>query len=93
VYLTVHNANVKERLTDWQERLNTLGWRVMSLSGNKSEDSQTFICADILVTTTYHWEVASRTREIQRSLEAGKVSIRNVILIHVFVHICITVTG
>jgi hypothetical protein len=70
---------VKKRLTDWQERLNSFGWKVLSLSGNINEDVQTFFSADILVTTTYHWEVACRTREIRRSLEAGKVSIKNVI--------------
>jgi hypothetical protein len=71
---------MKERLTDWQERLNSFGWKVLSLSGNINEDIQTFFSADILVTTSYHWEVASHTREIRRSLEAGKVSVKNVTL-------------
>lgn len=51
----------------------------MPLSEDISEDIQTFFSADILVTTAYRWEVLSRAREIQKSLESGKVSIDNVI--------------
>jgi len=76
VYLTVHNTTVKERCTDWQERFNSFSWKVLSLSENISEDVHTFFNADILVTTAYRWEVASRTREIRRSIAAGKVSIK-----------------
>jgi hypothetical protein len=70
VYLTVRNTTVKERCTDWQERFNSCSWKVLSLSENISEDVQTFFNADILVTTAYRWEVASHTREIQRSISS-----------------------
>jgi len=76
VYVTVHNTTVKKRCTDWHERFNSFSWKVLSLSENVSEDVQTFFSADILVTTAYRWEVASRTREIRRSIAAGKVSIK-----------------
>lgn len=79
MYLTVHNTTVKERHTDWQVRFNGFSWKVLSLSENVSEDVQTFFSADILVTTPYRWEVASHTREVRRSIAAGKVSIINMI--------------
>jgi hypothetical protein len=80
----VLNTTVKERHTDWQERFSSLGWKVLSLSENISEDVQTFFNADILVTTTYRWEVASRTREIRRAIADGKVSIKSVIFFYMF---------
>jgi len=93
VYVTVHNTTVKERRTDWQERFNSLSWKVLSLSENNSEDVQTFFSADILVTTAYRWEVASRTREIRRSIAAGKVSIKKCafLFVHLNKYVCFTV--
>jgi hypothetical protein len=70
---------VQKRLTGWQNRFKNVGWKLMPLSEDISEDIQTFFSADILVTTAYRWEVLSRAREIQKSLESGKVSIDNVI--------------
>jgi len=92
VYLTVHNTTVKERRTDWQERFNNFSWKVLSLSENVSKDVQNFSNADILVTTAYRWEVASRTREIRRYIAAGKVSINKCdVCVHLNKYVCITV--
>lgn len=92
VYVTVHNTTVKERHTDWQERLNNFSWKVLSLSENISEDVQTFFSADVLVTTAYRWELASRTREIQRSIAAGKVSIKKYDFLFVHLNKCVCIT-
>jgi len=93
VYLTAHNTTVKDRRTDWQERFNSFSWKVLSLPENVSENVQTFFNADILVTTAYRWEVASRTREIRRSIAAGKVSIKkcDFLYVHLNKYVCITV--
>lgn len=93
VYVTVYNTTVKERRTDWQEQLNSFGWKVLSLSENISEDVQTFFNADILVTTAYRWELASRTREIQRSIAAGKVSIKkyDFLFVRLNKYVCVAV--
>lgn len=93
VYLTVHNTAVKERCTDWQERFGSFSWKVLSLSENISEDVQTFSSADILVTTAYRWEVASRTREMRRSIATGKVSIKKCDFLYVYLnkYVCVTV--
>jgi hypothetical protein len=79
VYLTLRKTEVKERLIDWQKQLKIFGWKVVALLGSMSEDIQAFFSADILVTTTYHWEVMSGAREIQKSLEACKVGMDAVI--------------
>jgi hypothetical protein len=84
VYLTLRNTTVKESCTEWQERFSSFGWTVLSLSENVSDDIQTFFDADILVTTAYHWEVASRTREIRRSIAAGRVSIKKYDFLYVY---------
>jgi hypothetical protein len=79
VYLTSQKSEAKKRLIDWQNKFKNFGWKFVSLSEDSGENIQTFFSADIVVTTAYHWELTSRAREIQKSLEASKVCIDIVI--------------
>lgn len=72
VYIAPLKALVRERMLDWQERLeNRLGRRVVELTGDVTPDAQAIARADVIVTTPEKWDGVSRswqTRSYVRSV-------------------------
>ena len=61
VYIAPYKALVKERIKDWENRLQgLLKINVQELSGDYTPDAETLIKADVLVTTPEKWDGVSR---------------------------------
>lgn len=72
VYIAPLKALVRERMSDWQERLGRrLGKNVVELTGDVTPDVRAIARADVIVTTPEKWDGVSRswqTRDYVRSV-------------------------
>ena len=61
VYIAPLKALVKERITDWTEKFtNTVGKKVIELTGDVTPDIHSLLRADIICTTPEKWDGVSR---------------------------------
>ena len=62
VYIAPMKALVRERMTDWRSRLqNSLGLRLVELTGDVTPDVRAIQSADVIVTTPEKWDGISRS--------------------------------
>ena len=62
VYIAPMKALVRERMTDWRGRLqNSLGLRLVELTGDVTPDVRAIQSADVIVTTPEKWDGISRS--------------------------------
>ncbi|GLG93341.1 Putative activating signal cointegrator 1 complex subunit 3 B [Gryllus bimaculatus] len=71
VYIAPLKALVRERMMDWQERLERrLGRRVVELTGDVTPDAQAIARADVIVTTPEKWDGVSRSWQTRSYVRA-----------------------
>ena len=76
VYIGPLKALVRERVTDWQDRLRTiLGKKLVELTGDATPDMRSIESAQVIVTTPEKWDGVSRSWQSRAYVQAVRLVI------------------